>query len=395
MTCAPGERRRRRAGGALVSGRGSRRIAPLLAALALLLTASAASAADPGRWTLTGRSTLPPEYVQGLASDASGVMFAGPQIGLHRTDLALGQTTSVARAIHPEVMAGEGFNHIGDLAYDARAGGRLLLALECYSPFQGSDPSDPDNPCLRGAIGIADPATLAWRWHVPLDPAEIAKVMWVAIDDAGLVWTQSGLDLLAYDVDGTGRPLKATRRVPGAAPGKCTGAVFFRARLFCATYGEGAFRIWSVDVNAAGAAPQLEIERPFAGEAEGLDVFPGHGGRLHWIVVPDLRTGAPSFGRQFPTLLHFSPAGEPVAGAPARAASIRVTAKRRAKKLSVRATTVVSGRTFAVRFATARVGRRKLELDDDGRGTLRLGKARRGSVKVTSKGLRAGSRKFR
>jgi hypothetical protein len=369
-----------------------------LALVAALLVAFAApaQAADPGRWTLTGRTTLPPEYFQGLAADPAGVMFAGPQIGLHRTDLSLRQTASIPAGVHPDVMAAEGFNHIGDLAYDPRAGGRLLLPLECFSPFQGTDPADPDNPCLRGAIGIADPATLAWRSHIRLDPAEIKKAMWLAIDPAtNLVWTQADNDLLAYDIESGADPRQAVQRLPGAAPAKCTGAVFFRGRLLCATYSGETFRVWSVDVLAPAAPAQLEIERTIAGEAEGLEVWAGHGGQLHWLVVPDINTAAPTYGRQFSTLLHFSPAGEPPAGERALPAKVRVSARRRGRKVTVRATTVVAGRTYPVQFGEARAGKRKQQLDADGRATLRLPKARRVTVKVTSKGLRAGTKRTR
>jgi hypothetical protein len=360
-----------------------RRIATLLLFLGL---AAPAGAADPGRWTLTGRTTLPPEYFQGLAADPGGIVFAGPQIGLHRTDLRLRQVASIPTGIHPDVAAGEGFNHIGDIAYDPRGGGRLLLPLECFSPFQGTDPSDPDNPCRRGAIGIADPESLGWRSHIRLDPAEIPKVMWLALDPSGLAWTQSGRDLLAYDIEAPADPLRAVRRIPGVLPGNCTGAVFFRGRLFCAVYADSAFRIWSLDVNAP-AAPLLEIERAIIGEAEGLEAYAGHGGQLHWLVVPDIRSGPPTFGPQFPTLLHFSPAGEPVTGTPAKPAAIRLLATRSGRRVRVTATTTVAGRRFPVRFATARAGRRTVALDDEGHGTLRLRKRGRVTVKVTARGL--------
>jgi hypothetical protein len=368
----------------------------LLAAVVLLVALAApAQAADPGRWTLTGRTTLPMEYFQGLAADPAGVMFAGPQVGLHRTGLDLRQTATNPNGIHPEVLSGEGFNHIGDLAYDARGGGRLLLPLECFSPFQGTDPADPDNPCLRGAIGIADPQTLAWRYHIRLDPSEIKKAMWLAIDPAtNLVWTQADNDLLAYDIENGGDPRRAIVRLPGAAPAKCTGAVFFRGRLFCATYSGTTFRVWSVDPAAPGA-PLLEIERRISGEAEGLEVWAGHGGQLHWLVVPDIRTGAPTYGAQFSTLLHFSPTGEPLAGARQRPAKIRVSAKRRGKRVRVRATVVVAGRRFGVQAGVARVGRRSVFLDEQGRGTLRLRKAARATVKVSARGLRAGKKRTR
>ena len=68
----------------------------------------------------------------------------------------------------------------------------MLLPMECFTPGVG-------NTCGTGAFGVADPATLAFRYYVKLDPAEIPKAMWAETSpDGSLIWTSSGDDLLAY-----------------------------------------------------------------------------------------------------------------------------------------------------------------------------------------------------
>ena len=119
-------------------------------------------------------------------------------------------------------------------------GGRVILPLECYSPRLG-------NTCGTGAFGVADPATLAFRYYVKLDPAEIPKAMWAEVSpDGKLIWTSSGNDLLAYrmsDVKAANAapghaPIRAARRLKDAVPPSgITGAVFVRGRLLLA--GEG------------------------------------------------------------------------------------------------------------------------------------------------------------
>src|ERR1019366_9514162 len=64
--------------------------------------------------------------------------------------------------------------------------------MECYNGATRANP---------GAIGVADPAILAWEYEVKLDPATIKKAMWAAVAPNGkLVWTSSGNDLLAYSM---------------------------------------------------------------------------------------------------------------------------------------------------------------------------------------------------
>ena len=181
------------------AGIGRRLIAAVAsAALAAAIAAPGpASGADPGRWRLAQTDSVPLSYFQGLTHSAAGSwFFDGITVGLFRTDRALVQKASNPSALTPDLTA-QGFNHVGDLTWDAREGGRLLLPLECYVPGQPNG----GNTCGRGAIGVTDPATLKLRYAVGLDPADIAKAMWAEVSPGGSeLWTSSGRDLLAYDV---------------------------------------------------------------------------------------------------------------------------------------------------------------------------------------------------
>src|SRR3954451_13218177 len=125
------------------------------AVLTLALVApGVAQGADPGRWTLTGTSTMPLYYYQGVTSDpARHVFFDGIDFGLYRTDDQLNEQARNDDVIPPTVTATEGYNHIGDISWDAYEGGRILLPLECYYPPAG-------NTCKTGSLGVADAVTL-------------------------------------------------------------------------------------------------------------------------------------------------------------------------------------------------------------------------------------------
>src|SRR5215218_4195593 len=120
--------------------------AAMLAALAALAAwAPAASAADPGHWRATGVSRIPIEYYQGIASDpARRFWFDGIFAGLYRTDATLRLRARNDAVIAPDVVAREGYNHVGDISWDAREGGRILLPLECFYPGRPGG----ENPCL-------------------------------------------------------------------------------------------------------------------------------------------------------------------------------------------------------------------------------------------------------
>lgn len=280
-----------------------------LAALALAAGAPAAQARDPGRWLLTGASSVPVNYWQGLSSDPAGrrIFFAGVFEGLWRTTPLLRQTAGVANAIPAAVKSAEGYNHIGDPTWDPGEGGRVLLPLECFTPGVG-------NTCGTGSFGVADPATLGFRYYVKLEPAEIPKAMWAETSpDGRLVWTSSGNDLLAYrshDVSPANAapaaaPIRAVRRLTGAVPPTgVTGAVFRRGRLLLAGESNGTYQVWAVDVR--DGSRRLEVELNICGESEGLDIVTTLGGRLHWLLSPFDPGCELTFG---PTsaLMHFVP----------------------------------------------------------------------------------------
>src|SRR5689334_17808110 len=112
------------------------RLAAVAAAVLVALVAAApARAADPGRWRETGHSAIPIVYFQGVTSDDRGhLFFDGVFSGLYRSDDSLHQQASADSEIPPLVAATEGYNHMGDLSWDAAEGGRVLLPMECYYP---------------------------------------------------------------------------------------------------------------------------------------------------------------------------------------------------------------------------------------------------------------------
>ncbi|HEY3020892.1 MAG TPA: hypothetical protein VGJ32_11900 [Solirubrobacteraceae bacterium] len=287
------------------------RRALLLTAVLALIPANA-RAADPGRWHQVNQTTLPLYYYQGITADpARNLYFDGIWFGLYRTDSAFAETGRNDDAIPPDVHAREHYDHIGDLTYDGAEGGRLLLPLECYYPVPGTD----GNPCKQGAIGVADPVTLDWRYYVHLDPAEIPKAMWAEVSPNGkLIWTSSGDDLLAYrtrDVSPANAapdhaPIRAVRRLANAVPPSgITGAAFVGQRLFVAGQDGDLFQVWSIDLETG--ARRLEIERTIVGESEGLASADVAGGMLHWLIQPYNEHALPTYGPANATLLSFAP----------------------------------------------------------------------------------------
>lgn len=271
--------------------RSARALVASLAAAAVLILAGApvAGGQDPGLWLLTGASSVPASYWQGLTSDPAkaNVYFTGVFEGLWRTTPLLGQTAGVPNAIPPAVKLAEGYNHIGDPTWNPGEGGRVILPMECFTPGVG-------NTCGTGSFGVADPATLAFRYYVKLDPVEIPKAMWAETSpDGSLIWTSSGNDLLAYrssevsaaNAAPTGPVLHAVRRLAGAVPPTgVTGAVFRHGRLLLAGESNGTYQVWAVDPR--NGERRLELEMSICGESEGLDVIPTLGGELHWLIAP-------------------------------------------------------------------------------------------------------------
>jgi hypothetical protein len=285
-------------------------IATLVASAAIsLAVAPPVGAQDPGRWLLTGASSVPASYWQGLTSspDESTLFFTGFAEGLWQTTPTLRQTAGVANEIPAAVEASEGYNHIGDSTWNPGDGGRVLLPLECFVSGVG-------NTCGTGSFGVADPATLAWRYYVKLDPTQIKKAMWAETSpDGSLIWTSDGDDLLAYrtgDVTAAnaapaGPLLEPVRRLVGAVPASgVTGAVFEGGRLLLAGADGGAFQVWSVDSDTG--ARRLVIEMNICGESEGLDIVPTLGGALHWVIAPFQPGCTATFGPGV-ALLHFVP----------------------------------------------------------------------------------------
>jgi len=288
-----------------------RHIAAVAAVVLAVVAAPCAWAAD--LWTETGRSTASVNYWQGITFDPASATFTfdGPAQGLWRTDAGLTRLAGRSAGIPSGVTSTEGWNHLGDLSFDA-AGGRLLVPLECYYPG-APDP----NACKTGGIGVVDPASLLWRYYVKLDPAQIVKAMWVEVSpDGRWVWTSSGIDLLAYDAAQIttsragpgGAPLTAAKRIVGVlrAP-SVSGAAFLADRLYLA-YDRGSYiQVLSYPVNVAtgdvGATWRLEIQRTKTSslyETEGLAFANALGGTLHWQIQPQ----SPFFSR----IVHFAPA---------------------------------------------------------------------------------------
>ena len=278
-----------------------------------VISATPASAQDPGRWQLTGATSLPVNYWQGLTTDPGdqNVFFVGVFQGLWRTNPLLGQTAGVSSEIPASVTSTAGYNHIGDPTWNPGDGGRVILPMECFTP---GGPNG-GNTCGTGAFGVADPATLAFRYYVKLDPAEIPKAMWAETSpDGSLIWTSSGNDLLAYrtsDVTAakagpSGPVIHAVRRLRGAVPPSgITGAVFLNGRLFLAGESGGVYQVWAV--NTDNGARQLEVEMRICGESEGLDVIPTLGGELHWLIALSDPRGCQLTYGPGNALLHFVP----------------------------------------------------------------------------------------
>jgi len=291
--------------------RGYRRVVLVCSVLLVVVAwAPPAGPADPGRWRTAGVSRIPLEYYQGIASDPwRRLWFDGVFDGLYRTDARLVERARDDAVIPAAVTAREGYNHVGDISWDGREGGRILLPLECYYPGRPGGA----NSCGTGSIGVADPVTLRWRYYVMLDPAEIPKAMWAEVSpDGRLVWTSSGADLLAYrsrDIVRGAGPIRAVRRLVRAVPPTgITGAAFYGERLLLAGQADTRFAVWSVNLATGGR--RREIERTIVGESEGLDVVGALGGVLHWIVTPFDPAGRPStYAPPGNALLHFVPTG--------------------------------------------------------------------------------------
>lgn len=352
-------------------------------AVAALLGAAPAHAAAPDRLRLADARPVPIEYFQGLTHDAAGArFFDGVVQGLYRTDRGLHETARNPAAIPADVAAAFGFNHIGDVGFAAALGG-LVLPFECFTPGG----PNAGNTCGRGALGVADPVTLALRYVVPLDPVDIAKAMWAEVSpDGALVWTSAGADLIAYrtaDVSAAnaaaGVRIRPVARLAGAVPPSgVTGAAFRDGRLLLAGQLSGRLELWSVDVRTG--ARRREAVLPVAGESEGLDVLDDGHGVLHWLVTPfDPLGRAPTYGAGHSELLSFVPAADArlrAAVTPARLLAGRPTT------VTVRVTLRVGGRPHAVAGAIVRAAGRSAQTDASGVARIRVRRTSPGVVRL-------------
>ncbi len=156
--------------------------------------------------------------------------------------------------------------------------------MECYNGT---------NCANTGAIGVADPATLAWEYEVKLDPATIKKAMWAAVSpDGRLLWTSSGNNLFAYDMADispshswpTHPAIKPVRTLKNAVPASgVDGGAFHEGRLYVAGAIGNVHQVWSIDT--ANGSRRLEISRTIVGEQEGIDFVSQDRGKVHPVAL--------------------------------------------------------------------------------------------------------------
>ena len=245
---------------------------------------------------------------------------------------------------------------------------------------------------------MADPDTLEWRYYVKIDPAAMAKAMWVAVSpDGKLAWSGIGKDLFAFSLNDItpanaapgGPAIKAVRVLRNARPPSgITGAAFYNGRFYVA--GQDApegFQVWSIDLETG--ARTLEIERKIVGESEGLDFFEGLGGTLHWMIQPYNEESVPTYGVANGTLLHFVPkqgVAGPVGpvGPPAKPAKLSLTAaprhvrSGRVARMSFVARVRIGGRLEPVNGARVSFAGRSAKTGRDGRTAFRVRPGRPG-----------------
>ena len=291
-------------------------VAALACAVAVVLGfpgVATSSAAANDRWTETGHSNVPLDYWQGITSGPQGdLFFAGVYNGLYRTSSELVETGRTQHAIPWALQKSSGYNHIGDISWDASEGGRLLLPLACQHPKAGQDP----NTCHTAGIGVADPVALTLRYYVQLDPADIDTIAWNEVSpDGRFVWTTTRKDLVAYSTGdiaaanaapGGPRIRPAIRLADAKPPIGTTGAAFLGDRLLLSGKStlDGSLQIWAVDL--VTGAKRMELRRELAGESEGIDVVDALGGDLHWEIFPHTQGGAaPTYGAGHGVVLHF------------------------------------------------------------------------------------------
>jgi hypothetical protein len=337
----------------------------VLVAATMLAGAAAAPAAPGDKWRLVEHRRVPIEYYQGLTRAGARTFFVGIFRGGYLTDASLRRSKGRSNLIPASVGRDVGFNHIGDPTYD-RAGKRLLLALECYQPLQRNP-----NTCGFGGFGVVDPVTLAWRYWVRLDRADVPKAMWVEISpDGELLWTSAGRDLVAYrtaDVSpqnaasaATATPIRSVRRLRGAVPPSgANGGAFSGGKLLLSGSRRGVPQVWAVDLATGKSTLQLQLPGTRA-EVEGIATTAG-GGQLQWLLAPGV-VSRPTYGSGHSELLTFVPVRYRVAA----------TARLNGPTLTVHATLGYAGSGRVLPGATVRVGEEVRHTDRAGNARFRV-----------------------
>ena len=359
--------------------------AGIAAAVVALACSAPALAADPGTWVRTTHLSESPNYRQGIASDSAGnVFFDGPFVGVYKMRGGR-QIAANGSAIPQDVQDREQYNHIGDLAFDASQGGRLLLPLESYQAGQADS-----NPSKTGSFAVMDPATLRWSYYVKLDPAEIPKAQMVATDPVdGLAWTITGKDAIAYRLSDItpanaapdGPPIHSVRRLSAVVPDGVGGIAVMDGRIYFSASAAGVERVISVDANSG--ASRVEVEMPGTLEAEGLDFGPYLGGYLHWELVSGLGSTQ---------VFSFVPKGSKLS---LSLNHTRVKAKRKTT-LTAHVAVVVNGSRIPLPGAQVRVGGRVARTLASGIAKVTV-KLTRGSYRAQAflKGLRTATKTIR
>lgn len=348
-------------------------------ALVAFSGAAPASAATSDRWTLIEHRSVPIEYYQGLTHAGSQLFFVGVFRGGYLTDARLRRLRANPNLIPPSVRSAAGFNHIGDPTYDSAGGGRLLAPLECYEPLRPQP-----NTCGFGGIGVVDPRTLAWRYWVRLDRAEVPKAMWAEVSpDGRLVWTSSGRDLVAYrsaDISEshaatgpTSAPIRAVRRLRRAVPPSgAHGGAFWRGRLLLSGSRRGVPQVWAVNLRTGKRTLQLRLPGTRA-EVEGLAVAAAGGGTLQLLLAPGT-TRRPTYGAGHSELLSFVP----------RSYRVTASASLKGSTLLVRAALrAAAARSRPLEGATVRVRGRSGRTDSAGEVSFTLSRPPRQPLTVT------------
>lgn len=302
-------------------------------------------------WRLSATTVTSIAYNQGVTFDQSrgdfffdGVVSTSNS-GLYRTNARL-SLTAANFAVIPATK--EGFNHAGDLSFD-RVRRRVLLALECYYPANGG------NTCGVGAIGVADPTTLNFRYYVDLAPEQIAKAMWVEISpDGRWIWTSSGTHLLIYRAADINPEVAREQRSgaiggivgrdlgPVLTTGSVTGAAFYRepfthVLLLLLALNRGTYsEVVSYEIAKGGGSPRLVSGTPssvitvpqsfFDNESEGLAVTRSFnlvdplGGVLDWQMLPVI-----TLFSLYSRILTYVPPADAASGAVRRSRSARAS----------------------------------------------------------------------